>query len=118
MKQTLKNRISEAKALLKRTYETVIIYEVVCSLSDEAAIEPCLTLQAARDCIKGINEECIRSTGSGIRLFIRPVVVDDDSFEPVTEKNMQYYDLNSEWVKEYKADMEQFRGNLKQGIIS
>jgi len=105
---TLKKRISEANALLKRTFQTVVIYEVVCSLSDELPIEPCLTLQAARDCIKGINEEYIRTTGSGIRLFIRPVVVDDDSFEPVTEKNMQYYDLNSKWVQDYKEELEHY----------
>lgn len=117
---TLRQRMKEAKQLLKSTYETVITYAVVCRPTDtfKDAIDIFKTLEEARDCIKGINEQFVEDGYDRTRLYILPTVVDDDSYEPVTSENMMYYDLNSQWVKEYREDMEGFRNNLKLGIIS
>jgi hypothetical protein len=97
--KTLKERIKAAKELQARTFLTTTVYDVVCDLKDKLPIDRQRTIEEARVIIKGINEEYIRMDGRGIRLFIRPVVVDNDSYEPVTEENMQYYDLNSQFVK-------------------
>ena len=35
-----------------------------------------------------------------------PIVVDADSYELVTKENMVYYDLNSDWVKDFKKEMQ------------
>lgn len=98
---TLRKRLKAAKELHKKTYETTIIYEIVCNLKDNLPIDIARDIDEAREIIKGINEYYIEYDGMGIRLLIRPVVVDNDSYEPVTEKNMMYYDLNSDWVKEH-----------------
>lgn len=113
---TLRQRLKEAKQLLKSTYETVITYAVVCRPTDtfDDAIDIFQSLEEARDCIKGINEQFIEDGGWATKLYILPVVVDADSYEPVTSENMMYYDLNSEWVKEHRKEMEAFR----MGIIN
>lgn len=103
--KTLKERLKAAKYLQARTHETVIIFEVVTDLKDKLPIEMFKTIEEARECIKGINEEYIRMDGRGTKLYIRPIVVDNDSYEPVTEKNMMYYDLESEWVKNHIKEM-------------
>ena len=46
-----------------------------------------------------INEQFVLDGGTRTKLYILPIVVDADSYEPVTEESMQYYDKNSEWVK-------------------
>ena len=56
--------------------------------------------------IKGINEQFVLDGGTRTKLYILPIVVDADSYEPVTEENMQYYDLNSDWVKDFKKERE------------
>ena len=103
--KTLKERLKAAKELQARTHETMISYEVVCDLKDELPIDVARTIEEAREIISGINEEYIRIDGRGIKLFIRPVVIDNDSGEHVTEKNMMYYDLESEWVKNHIKEM-------------
>lgn len=117
---TLRNRLKTAKQLLKSTYDTTLIFAVVCTPTStfDDAIDFFQTIEEARECIKGINEEYILTSGRGVRMHILPTVVDADSYEPVTEENMNYYSLDSEWVKNFKKEMEDFRENLKNGIIS
>jgi hypothetical protein len=115
---TLRERLKNAKNLLKNTYETTIIFEVVCGLNDKLPIDFFDTIKDARECIKGINEYYVENEGTGIKLFIRPIVVDDDSYEPLTEENLKYYSLDSDWVKTYKKEREEFLENLKNGIMS
>lgn len=105
---TLRQRLKEAKQLLKSTYDTTISYAVVCRKTDthENAIDIFQTLEDAKYCIKGINEQSMEDYGWKTRLYILPIVVDADSYEQVTEENMNYYDLNSEWVKEFKKERE------------
>lgn len=105
---TLRQRLKEAKQLLKSTYDTTITYVVVCKKTDtyDNAIDIFETLKDAKDCIKGINEQTMEECGWKTRLYILPIVVDADSYEPVTQENMQYYDLNSEWVKDFKKERE------------
>ena len=105
---TLRQRLKEAKQLLKSTYDTTITYTVVCKRTDifDDAIDIFETLEDARDCIKGINEQFVLDGGWATKLYILPVVVDADSYEQVTQENMQYYDLNSEWVKDFKKERE------------
>lgn len=107
---TLNQRLSEANILLSKTYETVITYAVVCRKTDtyKDAIEIFETLEDARSCIKGINEQFIEDEGFKTRLYILPVVVDNDSYEQVTEDNMYYYDLQSEWVINLKKEQEKW----------
>ena len=97
---TLRQRLKKAKELLSKTYDTTITYVVVCKPTDtyENAIEIFDTLEQARECIKGINEYTMEECGWKNRLFVLPIVVDNDSYEEVTEENMQYYYKNSEWV--------------------
>ena len=64
------------------------------------------TIEQARECIKGINEQFVLDGGTRTKLYILPIVVDTDSYELVTEENMQYYDKNSEWVKNFKEEMQ------------
>lgn len=108
---TLKQRLKEAKQLLKSTYDTTITYAVVCRKTDthENAIDWFKTLEEARECIKGINEYTMEEYDWKGRLYILPIIVDADSYEPVTEENMQYYDNNSEWVKNFKEEMQLWR---------
>ena len=105
---TLRQRLKEAKQLLKSTYDTTITYVVVCRKTDTYgnAIDLFQTLEDAKDCIKGINEFTMEEYGWKNRLYILPIVVDADSYEPVTEENISYYNLNSEWVKEFKKERE------------
>jgi|GEM_PF-4702411 len=117
---TLRQRLKEAKQLLKSTYDTTITYAVICRPNDtfDNAIDIFKTLKEARDCIRGINEQYVEDGYGATRLYILPTVVDADSYELVTKENMNYYDLNSEWVKGFKTDMDNFKNNLQQGIIS
>lgn len=97
---TFKQKLKEAKQLLSKTYDTTITYVVVCKPTDtyENAIEIFDTLEQARECIKGINEYTMEEYGWKNRLYVLPIVVGKDSYEEVTEDNMQYCDKNSEWV--------------------
>ena len=45
-----------------------------------------------------INEQFVLDGETRTKLYILPIVVDADSYEEVTEENMQYYYKNSEWV--------------------
>ena len=105
---TFKQKLKEAKQLLSKTYDTTITYVVVCKPTDtyENAIEIFDTIEQARECIKRINEQFVLDGGTRTKLYILPIVVDADSYEPVTEENMQYYDKNSEWVKNFKEEMQ------------
>ena len=105
---TLRQRLKEAKELLSKTYDTTITYVLVCRKTDtfNDAIDFFKTLEEARECIKGINEQFVLDGGTRTKLYILPIVVDADSYEPVTEENMQYYDKNSEWVKDFKKERE------------
>ena len=105
---TLRQRLKEAKQLLKSTYDTTITYVVVCKKTDtyDNAIDIFQNLEDAKDCIKGINESTMEECGWKTRLYILPIVVDADSYEQVTQENIQYYDLNSEWVKDFKKERE------------
>ena len=105
---TLRQRLKEAKELLSKTYDTTITYVVVCKPTDtyENAIEIFDTIEEARECIKGINEYTMEEYGWKNRLYVLPIVVDADSYELVTKENMVYYDLNSDWVKDFKKERE------------
>ena len=105
---TLRQRLKKAKELLSKTYDTTITYVVVCRKTDtfNDAIDFFKTLEEARECIKGINEQFVLDGETRTKLYILPIVVDADSYEPVTEENMQYYDKNSEWVKNFKEEMQ------------
>ena len=105
---TLRQRLKEAKELLSKTYDTTITYVVVCRKTDtfNDAIDFFKTLEEARECIKGINEYTMEECGWKNRLYVLPIVVCKDSYEEVTEENMQYYDKNSEWVKNFKEEMQ------------
>ena len=105
---TLRQRLKEAKELLSKTYDTTITYVVVCRKTDtfNDAIDFFKTLEEARECIKGINEYTMEECGWKNRLYVLPIVVCKDSYEEVTEENMQYYDKNSEWVKDFKKERE------------
>ena len=105
---TLRQRLKEAKELLSKTYDTTITYVVVCRKTDtfNDAIDFFKTLEEARECIKGINEYTMEECGWKNRLYVLPIVVDADSYELVTKENMVYYDLNSDWVKDFKKERE------------
>jgi alanine racemase len=105
---TFKQKLKEAKQLLSKTYDTTITYAIVCRKTDtyEDAIEIHDTLEDAKCHIKDLNEFTLKEEGWKFRLYILPIVVDADSYEPVTEENMQYYDKNSEWVKNFKEEMQ------------
>ena len=105
---TFKQKLKEAKQLLSKTYDTTITYVVVCKPTDtyENAIEIFDTIEEARECIKGINEQFVLDGGTRTKLYILPIVVDADSYELVTKENMVYYDLNSDWVKDFKKERE------------
>ena len=105
---TLRQRLKEAKELLSKTYDTTITYVVVCKPTDtyENAIEIFDTIEEARECIKGINEQFVLDGGTRTKLYILPIVVCKDSYEEVTEENMQYDDTTSEWVKNFKEEMQ------------
>ena len=105
---TLRQRLKEAKELLSKTYDTTITYVVVCKPTDtyENAIEIFDTIEEARECIKGINKYTMEECGWKNKLYILPIVVDADSCELVTKENMEYYDLNSDWVKDFKKERE------------
>ena len=64
------------------------------------------TIEEARECIKGINEQFVLDGETRTKLYILPIVVDADSYELVTKENMEYYDLNSDWVKDFKKERE------------
>ena len=97
---TLRQILKEAKELLSKTYDTTIIYAVVCRKTDtfNDAFVFFKTLEEARECIKGINEYTMEECGWKNRLYVLPIVVGKDSYDEVTEENMQYYDKNSDWV--------------------
>ena len=105
---TLRQRLKEAKQLLKSTYDTTITYVVVCKKTDtyDNAIDIFQNLEEARECIKGINEQFVLDGETRTKLYILPIVVDADSYELVTKENMEYYDLNSDWVKDFKKERE------------
>ena len=105
---TLRQRLKEAKELLSKTYDTTITYAVVCRKTDtfNDAIDFFKTLEEARECIKGINEQFVLDGETRTKLYILPIVVDADSYELVTKENMVYYDLNSDWVKDFKKERE------------
>lgn len=105
---TLRQRLKEAKELLSKTYDTTIIYAVVCRKTDtfNDAFVFFKTLEEARECIKGINEQFVLDGETRTKLYILPIVVDADSYELVTKENMVYYDLNSDWVKDFKKERE------------
>ena len=105
---TFKQKLKEAKQLLSKTYDTTITYVVVCKPTEtyEDAIEIHDTLEDAKCYIKDLNEFTLKEEGWKFRLYILPIVVDADSQEPVTEENMQYYDKNSDWVKDFKKERE------------
>lgn len=107
---TLKQRLSDANVLLSKTYETTITYAVVCRKTDtyNNAIELFDSLKDAQNCIKGIQETTMDEEGWKNRLYILPVVVDNDSYEEVTKENMSYYDLQSEWVINLKKEQEKW----------
>ncbi len=53
-----------------------------------------------------INEQFVLDGETRTKLYILPIVVDADSYELVTKENMEYYDLNSDWVKDFKKERE------------
>ena len=105
---TLRQRLKKAKELLSKTYDTTIRYVVVRKPTDtyENAFVIFNTIEEARECIKRINEQFVLDGETRTKLYILPIAVDADSYEPVTEENMQYYDKNSEWVKDFKKERE------------
>ena len=105
---TLRQRLKKAKELLSKTYDTTIGYVVVRKPTDtyENAIKIFDTIEEARECIKGINEQFVLDGETRTKLYILPIVVDADSYELATKENMVYYDLNSDWVKDFKKERE------------
>jgi hypothetical protein len=77
------------------------VYEVVVKLKDKLALDCHPTLQEAREAVQDMLEE------ENIPLLIRPIVIDSDSGVAVTPENMNYYDLQSEWVKNHIKQMEE-----------
>jgi len=69
-------RLKRAKELQAKNQDCSIVYDIVCSLSDELPIECTTTIEEAREHIAAVNEEYLRIDGCGIRLFIRPMVID------------------------------------------
>lgn len=79
MGSTLRQRLKDINKLKRETFLTDIVYYVMTDLSDELPIEVTHSLLSAREVIRGINEYYKEHTGSGIRLFIKPVLIDDDT---------------------------------------
>jgi hypothetical protein len=102
---TLKERLKKANELKNKTFQTVIIYWVCCEVSDTLPIDLFKTIEESRECIKGISNEYKKIDGRGIKMYIVPKLVDDDTFEDVTDENFHLYDNNGQFVKELKEHL-------------
>ena len=97
--KTLEQQIADAKSLKRRTYLTMIVWEVYCDGLDTSAIDVMRTQREAIQVCKNMKKE------EGIDLYYRPVVIDDDSGVKVDGRNIHLYLNTSPFVKKLKKEM-------------
>jgi hypothetical protein len=102
--KTLVDYKNEAIALIKETFETVICWEVSCFdindlKFDKGVIELCRTENEAKKLVKEMKKD------TGVKLYYKPFVVDNDSYIKVTPENMKYYDKKGAFVKQLISEL-------------
>lgn len=107
-KKKLKSMVAHAYNMKAKTHETEVAFNIysnghyILDTEEDNVIEICKTEQEAINCIDGIDKELGYKSGC----YYKPILIDADSGERVTRENFQYYDLNSEWVKNHIIEME------------
>jgi hypothetical protein len=107
-KKELKQMVAHAYEMKAKTHETEVAFQIysnsiyILDTEEDNVIEVCETEQEAIDCIAGIDGEGGYKSGC----YYKPILIDADSGERVTRENFQYYDLESDWVKNHMKDME------------
>ena len=103
-KKQLKQVVKHAYEMQLNTHETVVLFQIyaggmyVLDTEEDNVIEVTDTEQDAINIIQGLKEEGCKD------VYYKPILADVDSGERVTRENFQYYDLESDWVKNYIKD--------------
>ena len=102
--KTLADYRNEAIRLRSKTFETVIVCMVSCyDINDERFEEGIIEcLERESDAEELVSD---MKTEQDCEVYYKPVLVDQNDYTIVTEKNMYYYDNNSEFVKNLKAEL-------------
>ena len=103
-KRELKSMVAHAYDMKAKTHETEVMFNIysnghyILDTEEDRAIDVVLTEQEAIEIC-----ECEEMKGE---VYYKPILIDADSGERVTRENFQYYDMNSEWVKNHIVEME------------
>jgi hypothetical protein len=92
-KSDIKKIVSHARKELKKLKNAMLVFNIhansiyIFDVFGDDVIEVCKTEEEAIDCINGIYEESGYNTGC----YYRPMIIDSDSGEQITRKNLKHY---------------------------
>lgn len=107
-KKELKQMVAHAYEMKAKTHETEVAFQIysnsiyILDTEEDNVIDVVETEEEAISVCEGIDDE----VGEKTRCYYKPILIDADSGERVTRENFQYYDLESEWVKNHMKDMD------------
>jgi len=106
-KKLLKQMVAHAYEMKAATYETEVVFQIysdsiyVLDTEEDNIIDCVQTEQEAISLCNGINSGEFSAYGGRSECYYKPILIDADTGERVTRTNFMYYDLKSEWVKNF-----------------
>jgi hypothetical protein len=113
-KKQLRRVVKHAYEMKDKTHETEVVFQIysdgiyILDTEEDRVIDVAPTEEEAIDICKSINSGEFSDDGSKAECYYKPILIDADSGERVTRANFQYYDLNSEWVKNHIKQLQEY----------
>ena len=110
-KSELKSMVKHAYETKAKTHETEVVFQIyadghyILDTEEDNVIDVTRTEEEAIEMCDAINDDYSEELGKKCGTYYKPILIDADSGERVTRANFQYYDLESEWVKNHISEM-------------
>jgi hypothetical protein len=107
-KSDLKKLVKHAYNMKAKTDNTEVVFQIysqnlyILDAEEDCVLEVTDTEEEAIELINVLEE------GGCNDLYYKPILIDADSGERVTRRNFQYYDLESDFVKELRKTLEEY----------